>query len=247
MNRERFTNQPAPQSHEVIGAQLVNSLAATPADSVPVSPTRWRTVETLVDQASRTASVPQGLRAGWISHVDLRPDTVFVSAPAWNELRADAWDEIHVLTIEKHARVNWLPRLTAEQTADAAGRPKPARITSDDQTLTLDPQAIHAEAVDEGFDQPPAEALAGAKRVLRRFPFLHGLDTDIYPTPDAEVAILASGSRPRSSVLLQCDGDGQVRCSVSIDGRHRRALYDKESFSELRDDFIAAALAELGA
>ena len=246
MNRETFTNQSAPQSHEVIGAQLVNSLATTPADSVPVSPIRWRIVETLVDQASRTASVPQGLRAGSISHVDLRPDTAFFSAPVWNELHADAWDEIHVLTIENHARVNWLSQLTAEQTADAAGRPKPARITSD-KRLTLDPRAIHAEAVDEGFDQPPAEALAGAKRVLRRFPFLHGLDTDIYPTPDAEVAILASGSRPRSSVLLQCDGDGQVRCSVSLDGRHRRALYDKESFSELRDDFIAAALAELGA
>ena len=245
MNRERFTKRSAPQSHEVIGAQLVNSLATRPADSVPVPPTRWRTVETLVDQASRTASVPQGLGAGWISH-DLQPDPVFVSAPAWNELRADTWDEIHVLTMENHARVNWLSQLTAEQTADAAGRPKPDRITSD-QTLTLDPQAIHAEAVDEGFDRPPAEALAGAKRVLRRFPFLHGLDTDIYPTPDAEVAILAAGSRPRASVLLQCDGDGQVRCSVSIDGRHRRALYDKESFSELRDDFITSALAELGA
>ena len=199
MNRETFTNQSAPQSHEVIGAQLVNSLATTPADSVPVSPTRWRIVETLVDQASRTASVPQGLRAGSISHVDLRPDTVFLSAPASNELHADAWDEIHVLTIENQARVNWLSQLTAEQTADRWAS-QAARITSD-QTLTLDPRAIHAEAVDEGFDQPPAEALAGAKRVLRRFPFLHGLDTDIYPTPDAEVAILASGSRPRSSVL----------------------------------------------
>jgi hypothetical protein len=178
--------------------------------------------------------------------VDLRPDTAFFSAPVWNELHADAWDEIHVLTIEDYARVNWLPLLTAEQTTHAAGRPAPTRIASG-SSLTLDSQAIRAEADDEGFDGPPAEALEGARHVLRRFPCLRGLNTDIYPTPDAEVAILASGSRARSSVLLQCDGDGQVRCSVNVDGRHRRALYDKESFSELRDNFIMASLIELGA
>ena len=147
----------------------------------------------------------------------MRPGTV--SAPSWHSFHAD-----HADTRAKiHARITF------------------------DQTLTLDPQAIHADAADEGFDQPHAEALAGAKRVLRRFPPLRSLDTDIYPTPDAEVAIFVSGSRPRSSVLLQCDGDGQVRCSVSLDGRHRRALYDKESFAELRDNFIEAALAELDA
>ena len=203
-------------SDEVIGAQLVNSPAPQSTQAVV---RRCGSAEDLMDRESRDAFRVPARPAFEVFHVDLQPG---------NALHMGSWP----------AAPSFAEDLTGVRGSETA------RMASD-PALTLDPQAIHAEAADEGYDQPPAEALAGAKRVLRRFPLLHALDTDIYPTPDAEVAILASGSRPRSSVLLQCDGAGQVRCSINIAGRHRRALYDKESFSRLSDNFIAAALADL--
>ena len=202
MNRETFV-QSVPQSHELLEAQLahlVNSSVSMPADPVPGSEARidGSAVEdtlqigagcAIATRASRTWSVLEDLYTDWTNvdphpHVDIRHDAIF-----------DAFE-----SSRRHI-VGW----ATEQIAYAVRCQKPVWITSD-QALTLDPQAVYAEAVDEGFDQPPDEALAGAKRVLQSFPFLRNLETDIYPTPDAEVAILVSGSRPCSSVLLQCDG-----------------------------------------
>ena len=83
------------------------------------------------------------------------------------------------------------------------------------------------------MDLPPErEAVDGISR--RRF--------EVYPTPDAEVAIDAPGCHGRS-VLMSCDSEGGALCLVNMNGERRRARYS--TAEALPDGFLREALADL--
>ena len=100
------------------------------------------------------------------------------------------------------------------------------------------------EARDEGFQPPSDEALQNAGRLLRDMYGLRRCLFEVYPTEDREVAVSAPGGHGRS-VLVLCDSDGGVRCSVNLNGQHRRAVYDPDSAVKLPDGFVREALAAL--
>jgi hypothetical protein len=100
------------------------------------------------------------------------------------------------------------------------------------------------EARGEGFQPPSDEALRNAGRLLRDMYRMRRCRFEVYPTEDGEVAVSAPGGHGRS-VLVLCDSDGGVRCSVNLNGEHRRAVYDPDSAVKLPDGFVREALAAL--
>ena len=104
-------------------------------------------------------------------------------------------------------------------------------------------QAVN-EARDEGFPLPSDEAVQIAGRLLRDMYGLRQCRFEVYPTEDGEVAVSAPGGHGRS-VLVLCDSKGSVRCSVNLNGQHRRAVYDPDSAVDLPDGFVREALAAL--
>ena len=99
-----------------------------------------------------------------------------------------------------------------------------------------------AEAGEEGFPQPSALALKNARRLLQDLYRLRPSRLEAYPTQDGEIALVAPGGRGRS-VLVLCDSDGGVLCSVNLNGRHRRARYSTATM--LPDGFVREALKDL--
>ena len=99
------------------------------------------------------------------------------------------------------------------------------------------------EAQEDGFPPPSHHALKNARRLLQDLYRLRPCRLETYPTPDGEVALVAPGGHGQS-VLVLCDSDGGVLCSVNLNGRHRRARYS--SATMLPDGFVREALDELG-
>ena len=102
------------------------------------------------------------------------------------------------------------------------------------------------EARDEGFQEPSDEARRIAERLLRSLYRLRPCRFEVYPTQDGEVAVCAPGGHGRS-VLVVCGPEGGVLCSVNLNGRHRRAVYDAASAAALPDGFVREALDALDA
>ena len=98
------------------------------------------------------------------------------------------------------------------------------------------------EAREEGFPEPSDMAIANAERLLRAMYDISPQRFEVYPTPDAEIAIDAPGGYGQS-VLLFCESSGGALCMVDVHGEHRRARYD--STRTLPDGFMAEALTEL--
>ncbi len=98
------------------------------------------------------------------------------------------------------------------------------------------------EARDDKFPIPSDLALANARRLLLAMYEFSTQRFEVYPTPDGEVAVDATGGRGRS-VLLLCNSDGGALCLVNIGGRHRRACYSDTC--RLPDGFVREALDEL--
>lgn len=98
------------------------------------------------------------------------------------------------------------------------------------------------EAEEEGFPQPSELALKNARRLLRDLYRLRPSRLEVYPTPDGEIALVAPAGRGRS-VLVLCDSDGGVLCSVNLNGLHRRARYSTATM--LPDGFVREALNDL--
>ena len=98
------------------------------------------------------------------------------------------------------------------------------------------------EAGEEGFPQPSDLALKNARRLLQDLYRLRPSRLEAYPTPNGEVALVAPGG-PGRSVLVLCDSDGGVLCSVNLTGRHRRARYPTATM--LPDGFVREALNDL--
>ncbi len=98
------------------------------------------------------------------------------------------------------------------------------------------------EAREEGFPVPSELALANARYLLRAAFKYARRRYEVYPTPDGEIAIDASGGRGRS-VLLLCGSDGGVLCLVNMNGKLRRARFSDAV--SLPDGFVCEALDEL--
>jgi hypothetical protein len=102
------------------------------------------------------------------------------------------------------------------------------------------------EAREEGFETPSEETVGVTERLLRAMYGLRRCRFEVYPTHDGDVAISAPGGHGRS-VLVVCDSEGGVLCSVNMNGQHRRAVYDSRSATALPDGFVQEALAALDA
>ena len=98
------------------------------------------------------------------------------------------------------------------------------------------------EARVEGFPAPSDTALGNARRLLRAMYRILPRRFEVYPMPDAEIAIDIPGG-PGRSVLLLCGSDGGALCLVNMNGAHRRARYSDPR--RLPDGFVRDALAEL--
>ena len=98
------------------------------------------------------------------------------------------------------------------------------------------------EAREEGFPIPSQVALSNAERLLSEMYRILPRRFEIYPTPDGEIAIDAATGHGRSVILL-CDSEGGALCLANLLSSHQRMSYT--SISDLPDDFLRKALAEL--
>lgn len=115
-------------------------------------------------------------------------------------------------------------------------------VDSDLHDALADVNGSPAEAKDEGFPIPTTASVDHARRVVR---FMHGLLSrriEAYPTPDAEVAVVAPGGPGRSVMVLLDSQDGAL-VTVNLSGNHRRARYSQAR--DLPDAFLREALADL--
>ena len=131
-----------------------------------------------------------------------------------------------------------------------------------EQTESSDPQVAHGaehfpvkladalrdlgevkdEAREEGYPTPADVACKNANWLLKEMYRLSQRRFEVYPMPDGEIAIDASGGQG-NSVLLLCDSDGGALLLVNMGGEHRRARYS--STHSLPDGFVREALGEL--
>ena len=98
------------------------------------------------------------------------------------------------------------------------------------------------EAREEGFPVPSNTAMEYARTILYAVYGFSPRRYEVYPTPDGEIAIDASGGFGRS-VLILCESGGGALCLVNMEGSHRRARYTDAK--TLPDGFVREALAEL--
>lgn len=101
-------------------------------------------------------------------------------------------------------------------------------------------QAV-VEAEEEGFALPSDLALANAERLLRKMYEIAPQRFEVYPTPDAEIAIRAQA--PERSVLLLCKPEGGALCLVNVKSGRRRKSY--APMDTLPDSFLEKALLDL--
>ena len=97
------------------------------------------------------------------------------------------------------------------------------------------------EAEEEGFAKPSDLALSNAEHLLRKMYELSPQRFEVYPTPDAEIAIRALA--PRRSVILLCDSLGGTLCLVNLNSGRRRKRYP--NIDALPDSFLGKALLDL--
>ena len=99
------------------------------------------------------------------------------------------------------------------------------------------------EAEEEGFALPSDLVLANAERLLREMYEISPQRFEVYPTPDAEIAIRALA--PRRSVILLCRPEGGAVCFVNLKSGRRRQSYTPKDI--LPDNFLKQALLDLKA
>ena len=115
-------------------------------------------------------------------------------------------------------------------------------LDSELQDALADVDGSPDEAREEGYPIPARTAVEQARRVVR---FMHGLLSrriEAYPTPDAEIAIVAPGG-PGRSVMVLLDSHAGALVTVNLNGNHRRARYSQAD--DLPDAFLQEALADL--
>jgi len=94
---------------------------------------------------------------------------------------------------------------------------------------------------EEGFSIPSALALSNANRLLREMYEIAPQRFEVYPTPDAEIAIRALA--PRRSVILLCKPEGGALCLVNLNSGRRRKSY--APMDTLPDSSLEKALLDL--
>jgi hypothetical protein len=97
------------------------------------------------------------------------------------------------------------------------------------------------EALEDGFELPSDLAISRAERLLLKMYEISPQRFEVYPTPDAEIAIRALA--PRRSVILLCDSLGGTLCLVNVKSGRRRKRYT--SADALPDSFLEKALLDL--
>ena len=107
-------------------------------------------------------------------------------------------------------------------------------------------EEIDEEAAEMEVEPPGKEVKKVARRILttlaREFPRYYLVS----PGEKRDITIQASAGMGKGrGVLIVCDEDG-VACFVTMNGRNRRARYDHEEAKNLPDDFIRAAMRQLG-
>ena len=100
-----------------------------------------------------------------------------------------------------------------------------------------------AEAEEEGFALPSGLAVVNAERLLHEMYAIAPQRFEVYPTPDAEIAIRALA--PGRSVIVLCESDGGAQCLVNLSSGRRRKRYQATDI--LPDGFLEEALLDLKA
>ena len=106
-------------------------------------------------------------------------------------------------------------------------------------------EGLDEEAADLGVAPPAPNVREAARRILdgllREFPRYYAVS----PGEGREVAIQASAGMGKGrGVLIVCDNK-DISCYVTINGKNRRACYDREEAKNLPDEFIRAAMRQL--
>ena len=99
-----------------------------------------------------------------------------------------------------------------------------------------------SEARAEGFTEPSSAAKINAEQLIRKMYTLSPRHLEVYPMPDAEIAVDIPCDHGKSIVLF-CGSRGEVFCSINKNGKHRRARFF--SADELTDNFAREALADM--
>ena len=97
------------------------------------------------------------------------------------------------------------------------------------------------EAEELGFQTPSPIALSNARRLSRKLYRITPRRFEVYPTPDAEIAIDAPGDG--SSLVILCGSDGGVLCMANLPDGHITKAYS--TIDTLPDSFVSEALARL--
>ena len=114
-------------------------------------------------------------------------------------------------------------------------------IPKDLSDALLELQHATKEAMEEEFELPSDLALSNAKRLLWKMYVTLPQRFEVYPTPDAEIAIRVLA--PRRSVILLCESNGGALCLANLDSGRRRQSY--ANANDLPDEFLKEALIEL--
>ena len=102
---------------------------------------------------------------------------------------------------------------------------------------------INDEADAEGIPPPSESAITNADRLIRAIYDILPRQYLVELLPEGIIAITVPGGFQRS-VMLLCESDSGVLCSVNMSGKHRRKRYAHAD--QLPDRFLSEALSELG-
>ena len=97
------------------------------------------------------------------------------------------------------------------------------------------------EAEEQGYLKPSHIALSNGRSLVRKLYRIAPRRFEVYPTPDAEIAIDAPGEG--SSFVVLCDSRGGALCMANLPDGHRTKYYSTTDI--LPDSFVSEALARL--
>ena len=102
---------------------------------------------------------------------------------------------------------------------------------------------INEEADEEGIPPPSESAIANADRLIRAIYDILPRQYLVELLPEGVIAITVPGGF-RCSVMLLCESEGGILCSVNMNGKHQRKRYTH--VDQLPDRFLHDALSKLG-
>lgn len=90
--------------------------------------------------------------------------------------------------------------------------------------ILKDLEGADSEACEEGFPEPSSATKITAERLIRKMYTLSPRRLEVYPMPDAEIAVDIPCGHGKSIVLF-CGSRGEVLCNINKNGKHRRARF----------------------